>query len=157
MNLQQVTLVMMAVSSGGGGTLETDPLNRNQLAIIPRSGLAKIIVEPGETGQGWQVRLVKHGRRVLEPPVYFPPVTTQEQLRETIEKAWAIHRQSGVPAPFLTRFLEPTTGLAAAEMAMLSRPLLTRFLNPPSSSPSRSASPPRRQRAVSPQTPPHPG
>lgn len=155
MNLQQVALVMLAVSSGRGGTLETDPLNRNQLSILARPGLAKIVVEQSSTDQAWHVRLVKHGRRTLEPPVHFPPVTTQEQLRETIEKAWAIHRQSG--APFLTRFFESNAEQDTQQMAMLSRPLLTRFLTPPSSSPPRSASPPRQQTDASRQTLPRRG
>lgn len=135
MNFQQVALAVLAFSSARGGSIVRGPHaeSQQQLTIVPPFGLARIIVEQQAYDQSWQVRLSKLGRRSLQPPVYFPAVTTQEGLQETLGKAWEFHLQTSPPAPFLTRFLEP-----------------------PTSSPSRSASPPRRRRDFSRQTPPRP-
>jgi hypothetical protein len=87
-------------------------------------GLSRVVIEQdNQIPDSWYVRVVKGGhRRVFEPPVYFPAVTTQEGLQDTLKQAWDFHRQTSPPAPFLTRFLET-----------------------PSSSPRRSASPRRQQ------------
>ena len=133
MNFQQVALTVLAFSSARGGTIERR--TAQQIAVVPPLGLARIIVErDNQDSDSWYVRLVKQGRRSLQPPVYFPAVTTQEGLQDALARAWEFHRQTDPPAPFLTRFLEP-----------------------PTSSPPRSASPPRRRTGISRQTPPYPG
>lgn len=128
MNFQQVALAVLAFSSARGGTIEQR--SAQSIAIIPPVSLARVIVEQdAQDVDSWFVRVVKGGRRTLQPPVYFPAVTSQEGLQDVLQKAWDFHRQTSPPAPFLTRFLEP-----------------------PSSSPARGASPPRRQTGASRQT-----
>ncbi len=132
MNFQQVALTVLAFSSARGGTIERR--TAQQIAVVPPLGLARIIVErDNQDSDSWYVRLVKQGRRSLQPPVYFPAVTTQEALQDALARAWEFHRQTDPPAPFLARFLER-----------------------PTSSPPRSASPPRRRTGISRQTPPRP-
>jgi hypothetical protein len=133
MNFQQVALAVLAFSSARGGSI--DQRTAQSIAIVPPLGLAKIIVEQQSLeDQSWQVRVVKSKHRTLQPPVYFPAVTTQEGLQDALANAWEFHRQTSPPAPFLTRFLEP-----------------------PTSSPPRGASPPRLQTGTSRQTLPHLG
>ena len=137
MNFQQVALVALSFSSARGGTLERSPLQSSvhQISIVPPLGLSRVVIEQdNQLADSWYVRVVKGGhRRRLEPPVYFPAVTTVEGLQETLKRAWDFHRTTSPPAPFLTRFLEP-----------------------PSSSPRRSASPRRRQTGASRQNSPRP-
>ena len=136
MHFQQVALTVMAFSSARGGTVEpatTTPAHHQEVTIIPPLGLSRITVEEDNAVPGvWGVRLVQGGhssRRSLFPPLYFPPVTTQDSLLTALHHAWDIHIQSQHrPAPFITRFLEPPR------------------------TPPKSASPPSRQRGVSPQT-----
>ena len=137
MNFQQVALVALSFSSARGGTIERSPhpSSTHQIAIIPPLGLSRVVIEQdNQIPDSWYVRVVKGGRRrVFEPPVYFPAVSTQEGLQETLKKAWDFHRQTSPPAPFLSRFLEA-----------------------PSSSTRRSASPQRRQTGASRQNSPRP-
>lgn len=142
MNFQQVALAVLAFSSARGGTIVRGPHPESQqhIAIVPPLGLAKIIVErDNQDSNAWYVRLVKQGRRTLQPPVYFPAVTTQEGLQDALQKAWEFHRETSPPAPFLSRFLEPPSSSPARS----SGPSFQR-----ASSPSRSASPPRRRRDI---------
>lgn len=125
MNFQQVCLAVLAFSSARGGLI--DQRTSQSIAIVPPLGLAKIIVEQLTVeDQSWQVRVVKGGRRTLQPPVYFPAVTTQEGLQDALIKAWEFHRQTSPPIPFISSLLARPTSLP--------------------SSPPRSASPPRRRR-----------
>jgi hypothetical protein len=134
MNFQQVALAVMAFSSARGGMI--DQRTAHSIAVVPPVGFSRIIVEQDfKDADSWYVRVANRGgRRTLQPPVYFPAVTTQEGLQDALQKAWDFHRQTSPPAPFLTRFLEP-----------------------PTSSPPRGASPPRLQTGTSRQTPPHLG
>jgi hypothetical protein len=132
MHFQQVVLTVLAFSSSRGGTIESAPAHVHQVSIVPPLGLSRVVVEEDNGVPGlWSVRLHKNGRRTLQSPVYFPPVTTQEALLNALEHAWDMQRRPDPHFPFLTRFLEPPR------------------------TPPRSASPPHRQRGVSPQTPPH--
>jgi hypothetical protein len=132
MNFQQVCLAVLAFSSARGGMI--DQRTAQSIAIVPPLGLARIIVEQQTVeDQSWQVRVVKGGHRMLQPPVYFPAVTTQEGLQDALTKAWEFHRQTSPPAPFLTRFLGPPTSAPPRGASHLS------------SSPPLGASPPRRQ------------
>ena len=125
MNFQQVALAVMAFSAARGGTI--DQRTSQSIAVVPPLGLAKIIVEQQTVeDQSWQVRVVKGGHRMLQPPVYFPAVTTQEGLQDALTKAWEFHRQTSPPAPFLTRFLEAPTSAPSR---------LTRALEPLTHSP----------------------
>lgn len=125
MNFQQVALAVLAFSSARGGTIEQR--TAQSIAVIPPTGFSRLIVErDNQDTDSWYVRVVKAGRRTLQPPVYFPAVTTQEGLQDALQKAWEFHRQTSPPTPFISRFLEPPTSLP--------------------SSPPRSASPPRRRR-----------
>lgn len=130
MHFQQVALTVMAFSSAKGGSIEPAPAHRHLITLIPPLGASKLIVEEDDVVPGqWNVRLHKGGRRTLQPPVYFPSVSTQEALLNALEHAWDLQRRPDPQFPFLTRFLEPPR------------------------TPPQSASPPRRQRGVSPQTP----
>ena len=132
MNFQQVCLAVLAFSSARGGLI--DQRTAQSIAIVPPLGLARIIVEQQTVeDQSWQVRVVKGGHRMLQPPVYFPAVTTQEGLQDALTKAWEFHRQTSPPAPFLTRFLGPPTSAPPRGASHLS------------SSPPRGASHQRRQ------------
>jgi hypothetical protein len=132
MNFQQVCLAVLAFSSARGGMI--DQRTAQSIAIVPPLGLARIIVEQQTVeDQSWQVRVVKGGHRMLQPPVYFPAVTTQEGLQDALTKAWEFHRQTSPPAPFLTRFLGPPTSAPPRGASHLS------------SSPPRGASHQRRQ------------
>ena len=137
MNFQQVALVALSFSSARGGTIERSPLegSMHQISIIPPLGLSRVVIEQdNQIPDSWYVRVVKSGhRRRLEPPVYFPAVTTVEGLQDTLKNAWDFHRQTSPPAPFLSRFLEA-----------------------PSSLPRRSASPQRQQTGASRQNSPRP-
>lgn len=130
MHFQQVALTALAFSSARGGTVESGPGSVHQLTLVPFSGVSRVIVEEDNGVPGlWFVRLTKGGRRSLQPPVYFPGVTTQEALLNALDHAWDLQRKPHPPFPL--------------------------FLEPPRTPP-RGASPPRRQRGVSPQTSPHP-
>ena len=113
---------------------------------LPHPDHSRITVEEDYQVPGtWSVRLVEGGRRVLHPPVYLPPVDSEAGLMKALDNIWDIHLQSQQKhhsAPFITRFLEPPR---------------TPPNEPPfaSMTPPRSASLHRRQRGVSPQTPPH--
>ena len=132
MNFQQVCLAVLAFSSARGGLI--DQRTAQSIAIVPPLGLARIIVEQQTVeDQSWQVRVVKGGHRMLQPPVYFPAVTTQEGLQDALTKAWEFHRQTSPPAPFLTRFLFSPTSAPPRGASHLS------------SSPPRGASHQRRQ------------
>ncbi len=136
MHFQQVALALLAFTSTRGASLES---SLQRLTVVPLLGLSRIVVEQDvRDPSAWQVRVVAR----LEPPVYLPPVTTQEGLQDALEKAWQFRR------PHLTRFLEPPS----------SAPL--RPSPPPpwpgASSPPRSESPPRRQTGSERQTPPRP-
>ncbi len=133
MHFQQVALTVMAFSSARGASIEPAPAHAHHVTLILPLGVSKVIVEEDSGVPGlWSVRLHKNGRRTLQPPVYFPPVFTQEALLNVLEHAWDMQRKPDPPRfPFLPRFLEPPR------------------------TPPRSASPPRRQRGVSPQTPGH--
>ena len=133
MNFQQVALAVMAFSAARGGTI--DQRTSQSIAVVPPLGLARIIVEQDlKDTDSWYVRVVNRGgRRTLQPPVYFPAVTTQEGLQDALTKAWEFHRQTSPPAPFLTRFLGPPTSAPPRGASHLS------------SSPPRGASHQRRQ------------
>lgn len=149
MNFQQVALAVLAFSSARGGTIEQR--TAQQIAIVPPLGLARVIVEQdNQDSSSWYVRLVKGGRRALQPPVYFPAVTTQEGLQDALRKAWEFHLETSPPAPFLSRFLEPPTSSPPRSSVSLQARMLD------SSSPPRSASPPRRRTGTERQTPPRP-
>ena len=111
--------------------MEPASINAHMLTLIPPSGISRVVVEEDNGVPGlWYVRLIKGGRRSLQPPIYFPGVTTQEALLNALDHAWDLQRKPYPPFPFFTRFLEPPR------------------------TPPRGASPPRRQRGVSPQTGP---
>lgn len=137
MHFQQVALTVMAFSSARGGTvveeLATAGSSSRLLTIVPPLSHSKITVEQdNQDVDSWYVRVTHpSSRRIrhLLPPVYFPAVTTQQGLQATLARAWEHHRRRA-----LSRFVEPPT--------------------PPASSPPRSASPARQQRAFSPQSPP---
>ena len=137
MNFQQVALIALSFSSSRGGTVDRSPLESSvhQIAIIPPLGLSRLVIEQdNQLVDSWYVRVVRNGhRRFLDPPVYFPAVTTVKELQETLKQAWDFQRQMNPPAPFLTRFLDP-----------------------PSNSPTRSASPQRQQKGASRQNSPRP-
>ena len=122
MHFQQVALAVLAFSSSRGAGLESSP---HSLVVIPSRGFSRIVVEQDlQDPSAWQVR-INSPRRT---PVYLPAVTTQEGLQDALTQAWQIQHPLNAPV-FLTRFLEP-----------------------PTSSPPRSASPPRRRTGVSQQT-----
>jgi hypothetical protein len=139
MNFQQVALVALSFSSAKGGSIERSPLvgSVHQISIIPPLGLSRFVIEQdNQVPDSWYVRVVKGGhRRRLEPPHYFPAVTTVEGLQETLKKAWDFHRQTSPPAPFLTRFFDHTSR---------------------ASSPTRTASPQHQQTGSSRQNSPRP-
>jgi hypothetical protein len=143
MHFQQVCLTALAFSSAHGGSLQKLPSIEHFVSIRPpHAPQSEIVIEQDLLDEeSWSVRLIRRHNRLLHIPVHFPPVRTQEDLLDTLVKAWRMH--SAPPAPFLTRFVEPPLGVQ-------------RLTRPPSRTPPRSASPPRRQRGVSPQTPPHP-
>ena len=129
MQFQQVALTVLAFSSTRGGTIESAPAHVHQVSIIPPLGISRVVVEEDNGVPGlWSVRLHKGGRRTLQSPVYFPPVTTQEALLNALEHAWDMQRKPDPP------HLQ----------------LFTRFLEPPRT-PLKASSPQRRQRGVSPQ------
>lgn len=134
MHFQQVALAVLAFSSARGGTFTGEARHPvgGVMTIIPPMGHSKIVVEQdNQDNDSWYVRLVRtHTRRpmLLEGPIYFPAVSTQEGLVEALTKAWEYHRQQHP----LSRSIEPS----------------------PPKTPLQSASPARQQRAVSPQSPP---
>ena len=124
MNFQQVALVALSFSSSKGGTIER---SLHQITITPPLGMSRFVIEQdNQIPDSWYVRVVKGGhRRRLEPPVYFPAVTTVEDLQQSLKKAWDFHRQTSPPTPFLTRFLE-------APSSSPRRSVLPRLLSPDS-------------------------
>jgi hypothetical protein len=134
MHFHQVCLTALAFSTTHGGTLDHCPAHGHNLAIRQLGPSSAEIVVERDLGdfESWQVRLSRRRNRLLHVPVHFPPVRTQEELLDTLTNAWRIGT-APLPAPFLTRFLEP-----------------------PVKTPPRSASPPRRQKGVLPQMLPRP-
>lgn len=137
MHFHQVALVVQSFAAARGG-LVIDGLSPEHptgfLTVIPPTGHDKILIEQdNQELDSWYVRVsTSTTRRALYPPIYLPPVTTQEGLRKTLQQAWDLHRRRSMPS--LSRFLEPP--------------------NPPARTPPRSASPARQQRGISPQSSP---
>jgi hypothetical protein len=133
MHFQQVALALLAFSSTRGASIQS---SLQRLTVVPPLGTPRIVVEQDiRDPSAWQVRVVAR----LEPPIYLPPVTTQQGLQDALERAWQLRRPSGHNAPFLTRFLEPPPSSAP----LRSSPPTS--WPPPASSPPRSASHPRQQ------------
>jgi len=152
MNFQQVCLTALAFSSSHGGSLERCPPGQQQfVSIRPLQGPpSELVVERDLVEDGaWGVRLMRRHHRLLQAPIHYPPVRTQEALLDALVGAWS-QLASKPPAPFLTRFLEAPSPPAIQRTASIAS-----FLQP-ARTPPRSASPPRRQRGVSPQTPLYP-
>lgn len=140
MHFPQVALTVLAYSSTVGGTVAQSPSPIDKISILAPTSGARIVVEREyPLTDGWVVRLI---RGALQPPMYFPPVHTEEGLQDALARAWELHRLSApprAPAPFLSRFLEPLPASL------------------PSSPRSRSASPPPPQRGWTTRTSPRPG
>ena len=107
MNFQQVCLTALAFSSSHGGSLEQCLPGQHLVSIRSLNDKpSELIVERDLAEPGsWNVRLHLRKHRLLQIPVHYPPVRTQEALLDTLVKAWRM--QATPPAPFLTRFLEP--------------------------------------------------
>ena len=126
MHFQQVALALLAFSSTRGASLQS---SLQRLTVVPPLGSPRIVVEQDvRDPSAWQVRVVTR----LEPPIYLPPVTTQEGLRDALERAWQFRH------PVLTRFLEPPS---SAPLRSSPGPPVW----PPASWPPGSASHPRPQ------------
>jgi hypothetical protein len=150
MNFQQVCLTALAFSSSHGGSLERAPPGQQQfVSIRPLQGPpSELVVERDLVEDGaWGVRLMRRHHRLLQAPIHYPPVRTQEALLDALVGAWSQLASNKPPALFLTRFLEPPSPPAIQRTASIAS-----FLQP-ARTPPGSASPPRRQRGVSPQTP----
>jgi hypothetical protein len=113
MHFQQVALTLLAFSSAHeGASLQASPAQHLFTISPPGVGISsRIVVErnplqPLMSEDGWIVRLVKNA---LQPPIYFPPVHTEEGLQDALSKAWEFHRYTTPPAPILSRFFEPTS------------------------------------------------
>ena len=99
----------MAFSAARGGIMETtDTPGLTPVVIRPLSSdTSEIYVEQDNQVPGsWYVGVRKTQPLSLRPPVYYPPVNTQEALLEALTKAWDFHRISAPPAPFISRFVE---------------------------------------------------
>jgi hypothetical protein len=108
MNFQQVCLTALAFSSSHGGSLERCPPGQQQfVSIRPLQGPpSELVVERDLVEDGaWGVRLMRRHHRLLQAPIHYPPVRTQEALLDALVGAWS-QLASKPPAPFLTRFLE---------------------------------------------------
>lgn len=118
MNFQQVALTVLAFSSARGGTISHK--TAQSITIDPPSTISSrlIVEQDNQNTDSWYVRVVRTGRRTLQPPIYFPAATTQEALQDSLAKAWELHRQNPPSPPprfHLSRFLEspsssPATG-----------------------------------------------
>lgn len=112
MHFQQVALTLLAFSSAHeGASLQASPAQHLFTISPPGVGISsRIVVErnplqPLMSEDGWIVRLVKNA---LQPPIYFPPVHTEEGLQDALSRAWEFHRYTTPPAPILSRFFETT-------------------------------------------------
>lgn len=149
MNFQQVCLTALAFSSSHGGSLERAPPGQQQfVSIRPLQGPpSELVVERDLIEDGaWGVRLMRRHHRLLQAPIHYPPVRTQEALLDALVGAWSQLASNKPPAPFLTRFLEGPTPPAIQRTASIAS-----FLQP-ARTPPRSASP-NRQRGLSPESP----
>ena len=100
MHFQQVCMTALAFSAARGGT---SLMNQQRLSIQPLRGLAEIVIEQSnQDKEEWYVSLNGNAKSV----VYFPAVSTQEDLLNTLINAWEFHRKHTPPAPFLSRFVE---------------------------------------------------
>jgi hypothetical protein len=127
MHFQQVALALLAFSSTRGASVQS---SLQRLTVVPALGTPRIVVEQDiRDPSAWQVRVVAR----LEPPIYLPPVTTQQGLQDALERAWQFRH------PLLTRFLEPPVSAPLRSSPPTSWP------SSPASSPPRSASHPRPQ------------
>ena len=94
MHFQQVCMTAMTFSAARGGALV------NKLSIQSLHGNTKIVVEQNnQDPEGWYVSL---DGNMLDTH-YFPAVSTQEELLNTLAKAWEYNRQR---TPHLSRFVE---------------------------------------------------
>lgn len=100
MHFQQVCMTALAFSAARGGK---SLMNQHKLSFQPLHSLAEIVIEQSnQDGEEWYVSLDDNANSV----VYFPAVSTQEDLLNILINAWEFHRKHTPPAPFLSRFVE---------------------------------------------------
>ena len=150
MNFQQVCLTALAFSSSHGASVDRHQPGQQLVSIRPLTGpSSELVVERDLFDEGaWGVRLFRRHHRLLQAPVHYPPVRTQEALLEALVGAWVQMSNAKPPAPFLTRFIEPPT-TSAPSPPIIQR--VARYLQP-ARTPPRSSSP-GRQRGLSPEDP----
>ena len=107
MHFQQVLTIALAFSADRGGSVFTAPCDLYYgriLSLRPPLSSSRVIIEEDRLSPGneWHVRLVKQG--ALQPPVYFPPVYTPDELESTLQRAWGLDHP-----PLLSRSTEPTS------------------------------------------------
>ena len=140
MNFQQVCLTALAFSSSHGASVERHLPGQHLVSIrSPTYTPSELVVERDLHEEGtWGVRLFRRHHRLLQAPIHYPPVRTQEALLDALIGAWAQMSNARPPAPFLTRFIEPPTSSPGP-------PVIQRVA---------SYLQPNRQRGVSPEHPP---
>jgi hypothetical protein len=93
MQWKQVCQTALAFSAARGATIvQAWPHAQTSLRLQCLRGTGELVVEQNnQDGSAWYVCLVRRAR----PPVYFPPVTTPDDLRRTLAQAWVLDRCSG--------------------------------------------------------------
>lgn len=95
MHWKQVCQTALAFSASRGASLvQSQPHPHGALTLISIRSSAEIVVERNnQDAESWYVRLMpSHTRRVCVKPVYFPSVSTPEELSKTLAEAWVIDR-----------------------------------------------------------------
>jgi len=112
MEFQQVALTLMAFSAAHNDNVAVHSPTPDSFVLHPLNSPSRIYVRRAlHDPAAWAVRVEKkhtlRGRSSLLPPVYFPFCRTEQELRETLDKAWEFRDSSRHPSPYLSRFVEP--------------------------------------------------
>ena len=141
MLFSMVCTTALAISMARNCTITAPSPWVTRLDITPHNSKTEIIVEPDALAPAyWSVRmLTDYNKRFGLPPLYLPPVDTEEGLRRTLERALTLEEQRRLSLrKYFTRLCEPKEDTPQASIP----------------APPESASPPLRRTDGWPRTPP---
>jgi len=95
MHWKQVCQTALAFSASRGASLvQSQPHPNGALTLLPIRSTAEIVVQRNnQDSESWYVHLVPaRQRRPALKTVYFPTVSTPEELSRTLGEAWVMER-----------------------------------------------------------------
>jgi len=144
-----VCTTALAISMARNCTITAPTPWVTRLDITPHNSKTEITVEPDALAPAyWSVRvLTDYNKRFGLPPLYFPPVDTEEGLKRALERALFLEEQRRT---HLRKFFTRLREIKEDEPSPAQETDFTPHLR-------GSASPPPQQTDDLPQTPPRPG